>query len=171
MSRSPGRSALVADERRHYRVGKTTEPAGGKKTYAEARAELSEFLRATGCYDICRSCPVYPGGEGCCQGCAHLLRNEQGKVQGCANQNLSCLSYTCGVLNEHLRRQADPEFGNQLNALTQRIYGLPREGYRGCQKRASEETIVWQDPLRLVAHLHREEGSCSLSANQDEGAP
>jgi len=63
------------------------------------------------------------------------------KGKGCSTPNLSCLSYTCGVLNEHLRRQ------NKLDELTELIYGMPREGYRGCERRADDELLQIGDPL------------------------
>lgn len=118
---------------------------------AEARATISDFLRGTGCYDICAVCPVYPGGEGCCHGCGNLV-----KGKGCSTPNLSCLSYTCGVLNEHLRRLPSEEFPNKLDELTDLLYGLPREGYRGCQRRADGELLQIEDPLEVVADLRRE---------------
>ncbi len=105
-------------------------------TVQKARERLSDFLQEAGCYDICAHCPVYPGGEGCCHGCPSLM-----KGKGCSTPNLSCLSYTCGVLNEHLRRQ------NKLDELTELIYGMPREGYRGCERRADDELLQIGDPL------------------------
>ena len=65
-------------------------------------------------------------------------------MTGCEEPNLSCLSYTCGVLNEHLRRQG------RLDELISKVYGLPREGYRGCQRRADDEVIQALDPLAEV---------------------
>jgi len=109
---------------------------------AEARRVLSDFLQETGCYDICAHCPVYPGGEGCCHGCPSLMKGE-----GCSAPNLSCLSYTCGVLNEHLRRQG------KLDELIELTYGMPREGYRGCQRREDSEVLQIIDPLEVVAEI------------------
>lgn len=121
-------------------------------TAAEAREVLAVFLKDSGCYNICAQCPVYPGGEGCCHGCANLARGE-----GCTTPNLSCLSYTCGVLNEHLRRQDAYQrglFPNALEELTELIYGLPREGYRGCQRREDGEMLQIADPLaEIVAEI------------------
>jgi len=118
---------------------------------AEAREHIADFLQNTGCYDICSNCPVYPGGEGCCHGCANLV-----KGQGCSTPNLSCLSYTCGVLNEHLRRLPSEKHSNKLDELTSLLYGLPREGYRGCQRRSDNELLQIEDPLAVVAELNRE---------------
>lgn len=137
-------------------------------TVGEAREVISGFLRSTGCYDICAHCPIYPGGEGCCQGCAKLLRGADGKALGCGNSNLSCLSYTCGVLNEHLRRLPSEEHGNKLNEFTQLIYGMPREGYRGCSLRPSDQVLEFKDPLEIYAHLRRHEDSLSVSEEVDE---
>ncbi len=111
-------------------------------TVQEARETLSGFLQKTGCYDICAHCPVYPGGEGCCHGCSNLT-----KGKGCNTPNLSCLSYTCGVLNEHLRRQG------KLDELTELIYGMPREGYRGCERRPDGELLQIGDPLVEVTAI------------------
>ena len=108
-------------------------------TVQEAREAIARFLGETGCYDICARCPVYPGGEGCCHGCAHLV-----KGKGCSTPNLSCLSYTCGVLNEHLRRQG------KLEELIDMTYGIPREGYRGCQRREDGELLQIVDPLEEI---------------------
>ena len=108
-------------------------------TVGEARRIVSAFLRETECYDICARCPVYPGGEGCCHGCASLIKGE-----GCSAPNLSCLTYTCGVLNEHLKRQG------RLDELIELTYGIPREGYRGCQKREEGELLQIIDPLREI---------------------
>ena len=110
-------------------------------TVKEAREVLSNFLQETGCYDICARCPIYPGGEGCCHGCQKISRNEEDQMTGCGSPNLSCLSYTCGVLNEHLRRQG------RLEELTEALYGMPREGYRGCQLRQDDEILQFTDPL------------------------
>lgn len=117
-------------------------PFKEETTVQEAREHLSDFLQEAGCYDICAHCPVYPGGEGCCHGCPSLM-----KGKGCSTPNLSCLSYTCGVLNEHLRRQ------NKLDELTELIYGMPREGYRGCERRADDELLQIGDPLVEVTAL------------------
>ena len=135
-------------------------------TVGEAREELSSFLKDTGCYDICASCPTYPGGEGCCHGCPSLLRGEGGQVQGCGKPNLSCLTYTCGVLNEHLRRLPSEEGGSKLDELTQLIYGIPREGYRGCELRPTSEVIQIQDPLEISASLRRDSGILSSLADK-----
>ena len=111
-------------------------------TVQEARERLSDFLQETGCYDICAHCPAYPGGEGCCHGCPSLM-----KGKGCSTPNLSCLSYTCGVLNAHLSRQASEDYPNKLTELTELIYGVPREGYRGCERRPDNELLRIGDPL------------------------
>ena len=112
-------------------------------TVAEAREILSKFLEETGCFSICAQCPVYPGGEGCCHGCGNLARGK-----GCTTPNLSCLSYTCGVLNEHLLRQ------DKLVELVDLTYGMPREGYRGCQRREDGEVLQIVDPLaEIVAEI------------------
>ncbi len=105
----------------------------------EAREVLSAFLRETGCYDICAECPVYPGGEGCCHGCGKLVSGA-----GCEQPNLSCLTYTCSVLNQHLIEQG------KFEEFTDLSYGLPREGYRGCTPRPPGELIQISDPLREV---------------------
>jgi hypothetical protein len=76
------------------------------------------------------------------------------KEKGCSTPNLSCLSYTCGVLNEHLRRQG------KLDELTEIIYGMPREGYRGCERRDDAELLQIGDPLveiNAVIELEEEE--------------
>jgi len=117
----------------------------------EARERITAFLTETECYDICAACPVYPGGEGCCHGCVRLI-----KGQGCVSPNLSCLSYTCGVLNEHLRRLSSENYANKLDELTDLLYGLPREGYRGCQRKPDNELLQIGDPLGVVAELRRE---------------
>lgn len=117
-------------------------------TIQGARAEIARFLQETGCYDTCAACPVYPGGEGCCQGCPQLMKNPEGKVLGCGSPNLSCLSYTCGVLNEKLRRQG------RLEEFITMVYPLPREGYRGCQRREDHSLLQISDPLGdLVAEV------------------
>lgn len=131
-------------------------------TVQEARTEIARFLKTAGCYDICAHCPVYPGGEGCCHGCPSLMRNPQGQVLGCGSPNLSCLSYTCGVLNEHLRRQG------KLEEFIQMTYPLPREGYRGCQRREDHEVLQIADPLHdLIAEVHI--GIPSVSVKEDAG--
>lgn len=117
-------------------------------TVQEARERISNFLREAGCYDICAHCPVYPGGEGCCRGCPNLMKGE-----GCSTPNLSCLSYTCGVLNEHLRRQKSETHPNKLDELTALIYGMPREGYRGCERRPDNELLQISDPLVEITAL------------------
>ena len=118
-------------------------------TVGEAREEISGFLADAGCYDICANCPVY-GEDGCCSGCEHLVRGE-----GCSKKNLSCLSYTCGVLNMHLSRQdaSDVLFPNRLAELTDKLYGLPREGYRGCELRSEAEVLQIEDPLEIHASV------------------
>ncbi len=113
-------------------------------TVGEAREILSNFLRETGCYEICAQCPVYPGGEGCCHGCGKLSHNESGGVTGCGQPNLSCLSYTCSVLDRHLIEEERFEEFNDL------VYGIPREGYRGCQPRQDKELLQITDPLREI---------------------
>ena len=125
-------------------------------TIQEAREILSDFLQEAGCYDICAKCPVYPGGEGCCHGCPSLM-----KGKGCSTPNLSCLSYTCGVLNEHLSRLASEEYPNKLTEFTKLIYGMPREGYRGCEKRPDNELLQIGDPLVEIhadIELEKEDG-------------
>ncbi len=127
-------------------------------TVAGARQTLSDFLRETGCYDICAHCPVYPGGEGCCRGCPNLM-----KGKGCTTPNLSCLSYTCGVLNEHLRRQG------RLDHLVTLTYGMSREGYRGCQRREDGELLQIGDPLEVVAEVLIESGISSEEVKEETG--
>lgn len=95
---------------------------------SEAREWVSDFLQKTGCYDICTECPVY-GEEGCCSGCSRLVRGV-----GCSKKNLSCLTYTCGVLNFHLLQIPDGEYGNALNRFVTLTVSLPREGYRGSER-------------------------------------
>ena len=115
-------------------------PWNEKTTIQEARETLARFLKETGCSDICAVCPAYPGGEGCCEGCQRLV-----KGKGCGSPNLSCLSYVCGVLWEHLHRQGKvEEFGRM-------VYGIPREGYRGCQRREDDELMQVSDPLEELA--------------------
>lgn len=116
-------------------------------TVGEAREEISSFLQENGCYDICANCPVY-GEDGCCHGCSHLVRGK-----GCGARNISCLSYTCGVLNMHLSRIPDEDHGNKLTALTDMLYGLPREGYRGCDRREPGELLQIEDPLEIRATI------------------
>lgn len=116
-------------------------------TVQEAREEISSFLQDTGCYEICAECPVY-GEEGCCSGCEHLV-----KGKGCSNPNLSCLTYTCSVLNMHLLNQEDEVYGNKLYSLSKKAYGLPREGYRGCDLLDADQTIVLEDPLEINKSL------------------
>jgi hypothetical protein len=90
------------------------------------------------------------------------MRNPQGQVLGCGSPNLSCLSYTCGVLNEHLRRQG------KLEEFIQMTYPLPREGYRGCQRREDHEVLQIADPLHdLIAEVHI--GIPSVSVKEDAG--
>jgi hypothetical protein len=120
-------------------------PLKDEVTVGEAREEISSFLKGTGCYDICANCPIY-GEDGCCHGCSHLVRGK-----GCGAQNISCLSYTCGVLNMHLSRIPDEEHGNKLTAFTELLYGLPREGYRGCDRREPTELLQIADPLEINA--------------------
>lgn len=125
-------------------------------TVVEARERISEFLRETGCYEICAQCPVYPGGEGCCHGCGKLVQGA-----GCSQPNLSCLSYTCSVLNQHLIEQGQFEDFNDL------VYGLPREGYRGCQPKPDGELLQITNPLHeLKASLALKQG---YSLSSDEG--
>lgn len=126
-----------------------------KTTVQEAREVIARFLEETGCYKICVRCPVYPGGEGCCHGCAHLVKDK-----GCSTPNLSCLSYTCGVLNEHLRRQG------KLDELIEMTYGLEREGYRGCERRSDTELLQVSDPLEeAVANVRIPSGSVKEESN------
>lgn len=124
-------------------------------TVGEAREEISSLLEETGCYNICANCPVY-GEDGCCHGCSHLVRGK-----GCGKQNLSCLSYTCGVLNMHLLQQPDEEHGNKLLALTDLLYGLPREGYRGCELKEPDEVLNISDPLEIRATIEVKEDEVS----------
>ncbi len=118
-------------------------------TVSEARARVSGFLKDTGCYDICANCPIY-GADGCCSGCEHLTQGE-----GCGKQNLSCLSYTCGALNMHLSRQDASEelHPNKLVELTDILYGLPREGYRGCDMKSENEPLKIGDPLGILMEM------------------
>ncbi len=129
---------------------------------AEARETLSRFLQETGCYDICARCPVYPGGVGCCHGCGKLLRDQHGRVLGCGQPNLSCLTYTCSVLDRHLIEQGKFEEMNEL------AYGLPKEGYRGNQPRPDDELLQITDPLREVKASIRLERAYSLSLGEGE---
>lgn len=133
-------------------------------TVGEARERISRFLQDTGCYDICANCPIY-GEEGCCHGCSHLVRGK-----GCSAQNLSCLSYTCGALNMHLSRIPDEEFGNKLTALTDLLYGLPREGYRGCDRRDPGELLQIEDPLEIRATIEVRDDEVSCGHPGDLGA-
>lgn len=113
-------------------------------TVKEARRAIAHFLKETGCSDICANCPAYPGA-GCCSNadgtaCPHLQPGA-----GCQSPNLSCLSYVCSVLIEHLRREGS------LHRFLRLTYGLPREGYRGCQRREEGEVLQVTDPLAEVA--------------------
>ena len=116
-------------------------------TVQEARETLSDFLQESGCADICASCAAYPGGVGCCHGCQKIVPGV-----GCSTPNLSCLSYTCSILNEHLRRRG------KLNELTELLYGMPKEGYRGCEPRPDNELLQITDPLvEMTAVIELEE--------------
>jgi hypothetical protein len=50
-------------------------------------------------------------------------------------------------LNEHLRRTPSAKHDNALAEYTELIYGMPREGYRGCTRRADGEVLEITDPL------------------------
>lgn len=128
----------------------------------EARGRISSFLSQTGCYEICAKCPVY-GEDGCCNGCSSLVRG-----QGCGQPNLSCLSYTCGVLNMHLLQQPDEEHGNKLLEFTDMLYGLPREGYRGCELRDPDEVLTIGDPLEIRATVSMASESVGISPYAEE---
>ncbi len=146
-------------------------PLENGTTMAEAREIISGFLRETGCYDICARCPVYPGGEGCCHGCGKLARNEAGQVLGCGQPNLSCLTYTCSALNMHLLSIPDDEHGNKLMALTETIYGIPREGYRGCNTLPDNELLNISDPLaelKATIEIEKKDISCHLDTETQE---
>lgn len=127
-------------------------------TIGEARETIHAFLSSTGCYAICARCPVYPGGVGCCHGCAKLARSEKTGALGCSQPNLSCLSYTCSVLDRHLLEIGRFEEFNSL------VYGIPREGYRGCEPRPGGEVIQIRDPIREIhAVITREPVSNSVT--------
>lgn len=113
-------------------------------TIEEARKKISSFLQETGCYDICAQCPVYPDGEGCCHGCGKLTRVKSGKITGCGQPNLSCLTYTCSVLDRHLLEI------NRFKEFNDMIYGIQREGYRGCEPRNGQELLQISDPLQEI---------------------
>ncbi len=55
----------------------------------------------------------------------------------------------------HLSHQdaSDELFPNKLVHLTDMLYGLPREGYRGCDRRNEEEVLTIEDPLEIRAKL------------------
>lgn len=127
------------------------------KTIGEAREILSKFLLETGAYSICAKCPVYPGGVGCCHGCSHLVH---GKEDGtaCRNRNISCLSYACNTLATYLSLQSSKTHPNKLIEFLELTYGLPREGYRGCDRRPESELLEIEDPLELRAHVSLGDG-------------
>ena len=138
-------------------------PVKNGTTVAKAREIISGFLRETGCYDICARCPVYPGGEGCCHGCGKLARDEAGQVLGCSQPNLSCLTYTCAVLDRHLIEQ------DKFSEFNDLAYGLPREGYRGCQPIPGGHLLQVGDPLREVkASIELQKRILSASAEGEE---
>jgi hypothetical protein len=56
-------------------------------------------------------------------------------------------------LNEHLRRTYSEEAESKLDELTQLIYGMPREGYRGCERRPDREVLQLGDPLVTITAL------------------
>lgn len=133
-------------------------------TIGEAREVLQGFLSSTGCYDICARCPVYPGGVGCCHGCAKLARSEKTGALGCSQPNLSCLSYTCSVLNKHLSHLPSETHGDKLLEFVDLVYPLPREGYRGCEPRPDGELIQIKDPiLEIMAAITREKHNAEVS--------
>ena len=51
----------------------------------------------------------------------------------------------------HLSHIPDQEHGNKLTAFTELIYGLPREGYRGCDRREPTDLLKISDPLEINA--------------------
>jgi len=132
-------------------------PLKNGTTIGEAREILSAFLQETGCHEICAKCPVYPGGEGCCHGCGKLVQGA-----GCGQPNLSCLTYTCSVLNQHLIEQDKFEEFNDM------AYGLPREGYRGCQPLDGDALLQISDPLREVRASIDLKKEYSLSSDERE---
>ena len=120
-------------------------------TVQEAREEISSFLQENGCYNICAKCPVY-GEDGCCRGCSNLIRGS-----GCLTPNLSCLSYTCGVLNKHLLLIPSEDHGNKLVEFTNLVYGMPREGYRGVDRLPGDQELEMNNPLNLFTLPSEEE--------------
>lgn len=133
-------------------------------TVEEAREKISGFLEKTGCYEICARCPVYPNGVGCCHGCGKLARDPNGQVTGCSQPNLSCLTYTCSVLDRHLIE------GGKFEEFNDLVYGISREGYRGCQPRPDNELLEISDPLReVMATIDAPDGGYSLSSAEGEG--
>lgn len=135
------------------------------KTAQEAREILRDFLKDTGTYRICASCPIY-GPDGCCRGCSHLVR---GKDDGssCQNSNLSCLSYICNTLAIYLSKLSSPLHENKLMEFLQLTYGMPREGYRGCQGREDGELLQIGDPLgEVIAEVFIEKGIISDSLEE-----
>lgn len=115
-------------------------------TVGQARENVSRFLQETGCYSICANCPVYPGGVGCCAGCSKLVHGK-----GCSDPNLSCLTYTCSVLNMHLSGIKSETHVNKLEEFVAMVYPLPREGYRGCEKLPDSQIVELSDPLEINA--------------------
>lgn len=134
------------------------------KTVEEARDILKQFLQETGTYHICAECPIY-GPDGCCSGCSNLVR---GKTDGsaCQNTNLSCLSYVCNTLALYLSKLPSDEHGDKLKEFLELTYGMPREGYRGSQRRGEGELLQIEDPLKVVAEFQRENKVCSPSAEE-----
>jgi hypothetical protein len=57
------------------------------------------------------------------------------------------------MLNEHLRRRGSSTHGNKLNELTTLLYGMPKEGYRGCERRPDNELLEISDPLVEITAL------------------
>ena len=45
---------------------------------------------------------------------------------------------------------SDDLFPNKLAELTDLLYGLPREGYRGCELKSENEPLKIQDPLGIL---------------------
>lgn len=53
----------------------------------------------------------------------------------------------------HLSRLPSESHGNKLTEFTALIYGLPREGYRGCERLPGETLLQISDPLEIQAEI------------------
>ena len=85
-----------------------------------------------------------------------------GRINSHRMSNIECGAASVGMTMSHralghqkpvtsnpLRTTEAPE-GGRLIELT---YGIPREGYRGCQRRKDDELLQIGDPLEVVAEI------------------